>query len=57
VKSLIASGRFEFVAAGWVQNDEASANFDVVVDQVTEGHEYILKHFGAKPRVAWQIDP
>lgn len=32
-------------------------NWDLVVDQVTEGHDYVLRHFGVKPRVAWQVDP
>jgi hypothetical protein len=57
VQKLVKSGRFEFVAGGWVQNDEANANYDIVVDQVTEGHEYIWKNFGVRPRIAWQIDP
>jgi hypothetical protein len=29
-----------------VQNDEATVSFDLMVDQVTEGHEFLLRHFG-----------
>ena len=24
---------------------------------MTEGHDYLMKHFGVRPRIAWQIDP
>ena len=42
---------------GWVQNDEAVSSYDGVIDQMTEGHLYLLKHFNASPSVGWQIDP
>ncbi|KAL6080566.1 Alpha-mannosidase 2 [Balamuthia mandrillaris] len=59
VKKLLQNKQFEFVEGGWVQPDEANTNFDVLINQITEGHDYILKHFGdgARPRIAWQIDP
>jgi alpha-mannosidase len=40
-----------------VQNDEAGSSLEVIVNQVTDGHEYLLKNFGVKPRIAWQVDP
>jgi len=57
VKRIVASGQMEFVGGGWVQNDEACASLDVVVNQITDGNEYLLKYFNAKPRIAWQVDP
>lgn len=45
------------VRGGWVQNDEASSHPVSVIDQITEGHDYILKNFGVRPRIGWQIDP
>eukprot|EP01114_Cavostelium_apophysatum_P007845 TRINITY_DN2004_c0_g1_i3.p1 TRINITY_DN2004_c0_g1~~TRINITY_DN2004_c0_g1_i3.p1 ORF type:complete len:1212 (-),score=393.06 TRINITY_DN2004_c0_g1_i3:43-3678(-) len=57
VKILVENGQLEFVGGGWVQNDEADSSIDIVVNQVTEGHEYILKYFNTVPRFAWQIDP
>ncbi len=55
--ALVRSGQLEFVGGGWVQNDEANPTPDAVVNQVTEGHEYLLTRFGVRPRVGWQIDP
>jgi hypothetical protein len=40
---------------GWVQPDEANTNFDILVNQLTEGHDYLLKNFGVRPRFAWQV--
>eukprot|EP00029_Vermamoeba_vermiformis_P007896 TRINITY_DN3546_c0_g1_i1.p1 TRINITY_DN3546_c0_g1~~TRINITY_DN3546_c0_g1_i1.p1 ORF type:complete len:1137 (-),score=300.82 TRINITY_DN3546_c0_g1_i1:18-3428(-) len=57
LKKLIDNKQFEFVAGGWVQNDEANAHYHQVIDQVTEGHQYLWENFKVKPRVAWQIDP
>ena len=37
MKSIVKNGQLEFVAGGWVQNDEANANFDIVIDQVRKG--------------------
>eukprot|EP01112_Ceratiomyxa_fruticulosa_P008820 TRINITY_DN2284_c1_g1_i1.p1 TRINITY_DN2284_c1_g1~~TRINITY_DN2284_c1_g1_i1.p1 ORF type:complete len:130 (-),score=24.65 TRINITY_DN2284_c1_g1_i1:157-546(-) len=36
VRNLVAEKRFEFVGGGWVQNDEAVAHFNSVIDQLTE---------------------
>eukprot|EP00002_Diphylleia_rotans_P037925 TRINITY_DN853_c0_g1_i6.p1 TRINITY_DN853_c0_g1~~TRINITY_DN853_c0_g1_i6.p1 ORF type:complete len:935 (-),score=209.41 TRINITY_DN853_c0_g1_i6:77-2881(-) len=55
-KALVRSGQIEFVGAGWVQNDEACTDHVAIISQLTAGHEYIMKHFGVKPRFAWQID-
>jgi hypothetical protein len=38
-----------------VQPDEANTNFDILVNQLTEGHDYLLKNFGVRPRFAWQV--
>jgi len=57
VERFIDSGQLEFVEGGWVQPDEANSNFDNLVYQMTEGHDYLLKMFGVRPRIGWQIDP
>ena len=56
-KELVNNGQWEFVGGGWVQNDEANPDPFAVINQVTSGHEYLLKNFGVQPRIAWQIDP
>eukprot|EP01113_Clastostelium_recurvatum_P010815 TRINITY_DN15431_c0_g1_i10.p1 TRINITY_DN15431_c0_g1~~TRINITY_DN15431_c0_g1_i10.p1 ORF type:complete len:646 (-),score=120.32 TRINITY_DN15431_c0_g1_i10:869-2806(-) len=56
-KKLVEDKRIEFIGAGWVQNDEAIAYYNSVIDQLTEGHQFILDTFGITPKIAWQIDP
>jgi hypothetical protein len=57
VRALVASGRLEFAEGGWVQSDEASTHPVSLIDHITEGHDYIMRNFGVRPRIAWQIDP
>ena len=57
VKRLVENGQWEFVGGGWVQNDEANPSVFGIVNQMTVGHEYLLKNFGVQPKFGWQIDP
>lgn len=36
-------------------NDEAITNYVSVINQMTEGHLFILENFGVAPKVAWHI--
>lgn len=38
-------------------HDEAGTHYVAMIDQTTLGHRYLLKEFGAIPKVGWQIDP
>lgn len=38
-------------------HDEALPDFMAMVNQMTEGHEYLMKTLGVKPRVGWSVDP
>lgn len=57
MKTLVQNGQLEFVNGGWVMNDEAVTNYVSVINQMTEGHLFILENFGvtAAPKVAWHI--
>jgi len=59
VRRLVKQKRFQFLNGGWCMNDEAGPLFVETIDQLTRGHQFILKEFGpnAAPRAAWQIDP
>ncbi|XP_045199529.2 alpha-mannosidase 2-like [Mercenaria mercenaria] len=57
VKRLINNGQLEVVLGGWVMPDEASTNYVAVVDQLIEGHQWLLEHLGVKPKSAWVNDP
>ena len=56
-KLLVSNGQIEFVGGGWSQHDEALPDMEAIIDQVTEGHQYLQRNFGVQPRIAWQIDP
>ena len=56
-KLLVYNGQLEFVGGGWSQNDEANPDAITMINQMTEGHQYLLRNFGVQPRVGWQIDP
>ena len=36
-------------------NDEASVHYEATIDQMTEGHSFLLQEFGVTPRIGWQI--
>lgn len=57
VRRVVANGQLEFVGGGWVQNDEAASPVEVVLNQISEGHEYLLRQFNFVPTIAWQVDP
>lgn len=42
---------------GWIHNEEVNPNPMMVVNQITEGHEYLHSNFGVRPKGGWQIDP
>ena len=37
-------------------NDEACTVYDDIINNMQLGHDFILKEFGVKPRIGWQID-
>nr|XP_020445268.1 alpha-mannosidase 2-like [Monopterus albus] len=37
--------------------DEANSHYFAMLDQLIEGHQWIQKHLGVKPRSGWAIDP
>lgn len=68
---IAKEGRFEFVTGGWVSADEAGTHYIDIVNEITEGHEWLQRNLGVKPRVGymritcsltfertrWSIDP
>ena len=57
IRKLVSSGRIEFVNGGWVMHDEATTNYNQILDQIRLGVEFLLREFKVRPRVAWQLDP
>ncbi|XP_044301669.1 alpha-mannosidase 2 [Varanus komodoensis] len=57
VKRLIEDGQFEIVTGGWVMPDEASSHYFALIDQLIEGHQWLEKALGVKPKSGWAVDP
>ncbi|XP_065648888.1 alpha-mannosidase 2 isoform X2 [Hydra vulgaris] len=56
-QELIHNGQLEIVTGGWVMNDEANTHYFNIIDQMVEGHQWMEKHVGIKPKNSWSIDP
>ncbi|KAL4220666.1 hypothetical protein ACF0H5_021061 [Mactra antiquata] len=57
VRELIAKGQLEIVLGGWVMPDEAITHYMPVVDQLIEGHQWLVENLGISPTSAWVNDP
>uniref|UniRef100_UPI00398F1BDD alpha-mannosidase 2 isoform X2 n=1 Tax=Pristiophorus japonicus TaxID=55135 RepID=UPI00398F1BDD len=57
IKRLYELGQFEITTGGWVMTDEASTHYYAMIDQLLEGHQWLERNLGVKPRSAWAIDP
>jgi lysosomal alpha-mannosidase len=57
VRQLVKNAQLEFVLGGYVMNDEASPSLNAIVEQMTEGHEFLLEELGVVPRTAHHVDP
>eukprot|EP00455_Lapot_gusevi_P052426 TRINITY_DN7980_c0_g1_i4.p1 TRINITY_DN7980_c0_g1~~TRINITY_DN7980_c0_g1_i4.p1 ORF type:complete len:967 (+),score=440.03 TRINITY_DN7980_c0_g1_i4:73-2973(+) len=57
VRKLVANKQLEFINGGWCMNDEATTYYTDIIDQMTWGHQFLLREFGVTPRVGWHIDP
>lgn len=57
VRNLVKEGRLDFVNGGWSMHDEACTHFDDMMNNMMQGHEFLLKEFNYKPKVGWHIDP
>ena len=51
--------QLEFINAGWCMNDEASTDYNAIIDQMSLGLRFVEENFGptARPRIGWHIDP
>ena len=57
VRRLIQRGQLEIVLGGWIMADEASTHYISLIDQLSEGHRWIMENLETKPVNTWVIDP
>ena len=46
----------EFVSGGWVSSDEASPTYEMIIENMHVGHEFLWREFKYAPIIAWNID-
>lgn len=57
VRGLVKEGRLELLNAGWSMHDEACPHYEDMINNMQVGHDFVMKEFGFRPRIGWQIDP
>lgn len=57
MEEFIRSGRFEIIGGGWVQNDEALMDFELLIRQMRSGLDYLSETLSVENvKIAWQLD-
>ncbi|XP_044745943.1 alpha-mannosidase 2 [Coccinella septempunctata] len=57
VRKLIENGQLEIVSGGWVMNDEANSHWISIIQQYTDGHQWLQQNLNYTPKSSWSIDP
>lgn len=55
LKKLIQAGQFEVANGGWGEADQATPNFEDLINNMMIGHQWMQKEFGVVPKVGWDM--
>lgn len=53
VKKLVKDGRLDLVSGGWSAPDEATTQYDALIDNWMIGQSFLQKEFHHHPVVSW----
>ena len=52
-RKVIERGQLKFTNGGWCMNDEATAYYEDIIDQMTLGHQFLKKELNYVPTIGW----
>ena len=55
LKKQIKNGQFEVVSGGWGSADQATPNYEDLIDNIMIGHQFLQKEFNQVPNVGWNL--
>jgi len=53
---MVKDGRLDLVSGGWSAPDEATTQFDSILNNLMMGQQWLQKEFDHHPVVSWQLD-
>ena len=56
LKTLIQNGQLEIVSGGWVMPDEALTHYESLLEELMEGHDWLIRALGVRPKVSFSTD-
>ena len=54
--SFLWNGQLEIINGGWVLHEDACPNYQDMLMNIYQGHQWLYKEFWYYPRVAWSLD-
>ena len=58
IATFLKTGQLEIIGGGWVQNDEALPDYELVIRQMETGFQYLKQELNlTQIKTGWQIDP
>lgn len=55
-RRVVSNGQLEIVTGGWVMADEALTHYETLLDELSEGHDWLQRAIGVKPKTAFSVD-
>jgi len=53
---LVREGRLEFANGGWSATDEACPTYEDMINNMVQGHQFLMREFGKVPKIGWHLD-
>ena len=54
-KSLVKNGQFEIANGAWTDPDEATSNYEDIIEDLTLGHQWLRTQLDFVPKIGWNL--